>query len=321
MGVSDQPSIRTRIVTLDPRELRLLEKNARYMRHETYQQLVTNIRRDGKLTSVPFAIRDGDTYEVLSGNHRVKAAIEAGLEQIEVMVTDDALTRQQRVAIQLSHNAIAGEDDPATLRDLYDELDVSWKQYSGLDDKSLGLLDDVTVQPISEAGLSYRALTLLFLPPEHDRIVAAFEAAQQTVDRAGDRYLARFAEYDRLLDRLDDAGTAHQTQSVPAALLLLLEIVERHLDELALGWQDRDGGLVPVAGLLGVPKVPAKEAALVAKAIQRLISQGKAKTPWEALLVAIGHEKSGRDESNVLTELDGPDAARTSRPRAAHSVH
>jgi hypothetical protein len=46
------------------------------MRHETYAQLVANIRRDGKLTSVPFAFRDGEKYTVLSGNHRVRAAID-----------------------------------------------------------------------------------------------------------------------------------------------------------------------------------------------------------------------------------------------------
>ena len=73
--------INTRIIEIDPRELKLLKMNARFMRHEEFQRLVANIKQDGQLTSAPFAARNPDgTYEVLSGNHRVQAAIAAGLE-------------------------------------------------------------------------------------------------------------------------------------------------------------------------------------------------------------------------------------------------
>jgi len=46
------------------------------------------------------------------------------------------------VAIHLSHNAIAGQDDLAILRELFDEInDVALKEYSGLDDVVLGKLN------------------------------------------------------------------------------------------------------------------------------------------------------------------------------------
>lgn len=74
--------ITTRIERMDPKALKLLERNARFMRQETYARLVDNVRRDGRLTSVPFAIREPDgRYLVLSGNHRTMAAIDAGLEE------------------------------------------------------------------------------------------------------------------------------------------------------------------------------------------------------------------------------------------------
>ena len=47
--------INTRIIEIDPRELKLLKMNARFMRHEEFQRLVANIKRDGQLTSAPFA--------------------------------------------------------------------------------------------------------------------------------------------------------------------------------------------------------------------------------------------------------------------------
>src|SRR5690242_16828167 len=99
-------SLQTRVTRVRLSELKLLEKNARYMKPEQFNRLVENIRRDGCLTSVPLVHRDGDDLVVVSGNHRVSAAIKAGIEESDVIEVMSPLTRQQFVALQLSHNAI-----------------------------------------------------------------------------------------------------------------------------------------------------------------------------------------------------------------------
>jgi len=124
-----------RIATVALGQCDLADKNARFMKAEQYRRLVDNIRRDGCLTSVPFAVRQGDRYTILSGNHRVRAARDAGLTEVLVLYSEREMSHQQQVAIQLSHNAIVGQDDLAILRELYDEInDVALKEYSGLDD-------------------------------------------------------------------------------------------------------------------------------------------------------------------------------------------
>ena len=104
-------SLQTRVIRAPLRELKLLEKNARYMKGAQFNRLVENVRRDGCLTSFPLVHREGDSLVVVSGNHRVRAAIEAGIEESDVIEATSPLTRQQFVALQLSHNAIAGQDD------------------------------------------------------------------------------------------------------------------------------------------------------------------------------------------------------------------
>ena len=101
------------------------------------------------------------------GNHRVQAAISAGLETIPCIITDDEMSEEQRIAIQLSHNAIVGQDDPDVLKKLYDKiLDIDLKEYSGLDDKTLGLLDKASSQAMSEANLEFQVLSIVYLPAE-----------------------------------------------------------------------------------------------------------------------------------------------------------
>lgn len=117
-----------KLAVVDIEELSLLEKNARYMTNEQFSRLVSNIKQDGGLTSVPFCYKEGDRYKVLSGNHRVMAAKEAGLKQVLIMYTDKEMTKSEQIAVQLSHNAIVGQDDPAILKELWSEInDVDLK--------------------------------------------------------------------------------------------------------------------------------------------------------------------------------------------------
>lgn len=283
----------TKIITVDPRTLKLLDINARYMKHDTYQQLVENIRRDGKLTSVPFACKEPDgTYLVLSGNHRTKAARDAGLETIECMVTDEDLTYEQRVAIQLSHNSLTGDDDPAILKDLFESLSVDWKDYAGLDDKTLKLLDEVKIDSLSEANLDFTTLTLAFLPDELDKVREVFETVKAFTRGSKAVFLARLADYDCLLDSLESAGDAGDIKNQATAMLVLLEIVERHISDLTDVWYDQEAqeprrtkGMVSVAAILGTPKVPIAVAVAVQKALDKLVAQGEIESDkrWEGL--------------------------------------
>lgn len=225
-------SLRIALVPIDQCEL--LEKNARFMRAEQYKQLVENIRRDGCLTSVPFAVRSGDRYRILSGNHRVQAARDAGLAEIMVLYSDQDLSRQKQLAIQLSHNAIAGQDDLAILRELYDEInDVALKEYSGIDDVVLGRMQPPELDPLSESHLEYRVVSIAFLPAEVERAQKLFDKVIQQC--LGDStWVNRLSEWDRLLDTLSVARAKAGIKNTATALGLLLDIAERHLDELPI---------------------------------------------------------------------------------------
>jgi hypothetical protein len=156
--------LRTRVIRTKLSELKLLEKNARFMKGATFARLVANLKKDGCLTSLPLVRRDEDgKLEVISGNHRVAAGLKAGIEESDVIEVTSPLTRAQFVALQLSHNAVAGEDDPNILRSLYDELDLGWKEYSGLTDDAFNIADlDTSMLRVEQPF--YEELHVSFLP-------------------------------------------------------------------------------------------------------------------------------------------------------------
>lgn len=282
----------TETVTRTLSDLTPLEVNARNMRKETYDRLVANLAEDGILTSTPL-IYSGDEYEegrelILSGNHRVQAGIEAGIEQAECKLIRQPLPKARQVALQLSHNSIEGEDDLATLKQLYESIDdIDHRSYAGLDDKTLELLDQVDLQSLSEANLEFHTVQLTFLPNEADQ---ARDALDTLKVGSTETWLAAYSDYTRLLDALASAHSSHNVGNVAVALGVLIELTERHLDDLQAGYYDGSPeplhkGEVGLEVVFGQRTVPATTAATLTKALKTARDSGEieADKPWQLI--------------------------------------
>ena len=230
-------------------------------------------------------------YEVLSGNHRVQAAISAGLQTIPCIITDDPLSEEQRIAIQLSHNAIVGQDDPDILKKLYDKiLDIDLKEYSGLDDKTLGLLDKAQSQAMSEANLEFQVLSIVYLPDELKAAQAVIDKARDAVKNCENVWLATDKEYEKWLDAQEIASSAYNVKNVSAAMQIIFKVFENNLNQLTEGWENADpkndnSMWVPIATLLGRSKIPVGSAKVIKKALDRMVGHGDItnKNLWEGL--------------------------------------
>ena len=283
--------MKTRVEKVELKSLKLLDLNARYMRHETFQRLADNIKADGCLTQVPFAVWDKESkkYEVLSGNHRVQAGIEAGVTEDFVMLSDDELTVDQKLALQLSHNAIAGEDDPAILQQLYEQMEsIDWRIYNGLDDKVLALLEDVKNEPLKEANLEFTTMSLVFLPEEAERMVETWDAIKHLVQK--NAWILSMSQYDQVLNSIEMASSAYGVKNVATAMECLMGVFNAHLDDLVEGWINPSGQLrhtheVPIASVFGSDALEAKRAAIVKRAVDKMVEQGTVPkgNPIEAL--------------------------------------
>lgn len=288
----------TRIIEIDPRELKLLKLNARYMRHEEYQKLVANIKRDGQLTSAPFACWDGDGYLVLSGNHRTQAAIAADLEKIPCIVTDEDLSADQRAAIQLSHNAIAGQDDPYLLKEIYESiLDLNWKEYCGLDDKTLELLDKASAQALSEVNLKFSTLSVIFLPDELKEAEFVIQQAREAAKNADSTWLAKRSQYDDWLEAQENAMASYKVKNVATAIDLILKIFTQNVTQLQAGYDtpESDKNWVPLETIFGRRKVPASTAKKVSKVLSKIQGEKKFKSNemWRGLEILAEQYLSG----------------------------
>lgn len=268
----------TKILTVNPRDLKLLEVNARYMKPDEFRKLVANIKRDGCLTQLPFVCKDKEARKwlVLSGNHRVQAAIEAGLETIQVQATNKNLTKDERIAIQLSHNAISGQDDMAILKDLYGAIDdIEMKSYSGLNDETLKLLDKITADSIGAPSLEYQMLNILFLPSEVKEIKSALKEFKNEIERTP-TITAHFQDYKDFMATLNDVGKGRLVKNTALTFMCMLRLAQNNMGQLCETWmtEAKPKDLVPLSSIIGRSDIRAQQGIEVKKAIDLMVSRG-----------------------------------------------
>jgi len=194
------------------------------MTPQEFSQLVANIKSDGKLLGLPVVYRG----EVLSGNHRVRAALKAGIEEGDVLDIVTEIPEERRLAIQLSQNAINGKDDPNILAQLYTSIaSLNMRQYSGLTDDAFKCTDE----KLAALGITrpkYEELTIVFLPEEKTAfidLVARIEASKKAQVLVGE-----LATFNALFDAIVRVKQEKKVINNAVALRLLAELAVSALD-------------------------------------------------------------------------------------------
>lgn len=220
------------LALVDPNDLILLTKNARYMTQPMFKNLVDNIRRDGSLTSFPLCAREKDgALTVLSGNHRVQAAVAAGIQEILVLVINRDLSHEERVSIQLSHNAIEGKDDPVILKELWQEiLDIDLKIYAGLSTDIIKDLEKLSFTPIAEIRLDYKQIILSFLPEEENELRTLLEEID-LLFHADSNYVLSRIHYEYVFNLITKVKRDYHIINNPTAFLKIIEMARLYLDD------------------------------------------------------------------------------------------
>lgn len=206
----------------------LVEKNAHFMAQDTFRRLVENIKRDGQLTSVPFLVKyNTGRYTVISGNHRVQAAKMAGIVKASfIVVNENEISKDEILAIQLSHNSIVGQDDAELLKELLEEItDVAMKEYAHISNEILDAVKDIDYT-IEMPNNEIVPVTLMFI----DTMKIAFDKLLDHLENYTEREIENMTLMDaKTLQKLNDTtskvGQKYKIKSQALSICKMIEIV------------------------------------------------------------------------------------------------
>lgn len=217
------------VVVLDFEDLKEQDVNAQVMSPKDFDRLTENIRTRGALESLPFCAQPGGQGEIqiVSGHHRVRAALAAGLTRGPVLLDTSLLTRSQIVAKQIAHNQLVGTSDEDVLKELLRELESvdDWLE-TGLPQSLMpGHEDRITID-LPHADFDWRTVTIVFLPRQLEdfkRLLDSIAGHQDLVVVAEATAFSAFARATSAFSRLKEIRTAG------TAIALLTEIALQEL--------------------------------------------------------------------------------------------
>lgn len=147
------------------------------------------------------------------------------------MVIDRDLSRQEQIAIQLSHNSLAGKDDMVILKDLWQEMnDIDMKYYAGLDSDTLGEIDKLKMETLSDVKPTFEQVILQFLPEEVKELEAILQDASALFSK-DQNFILSVAHYDQAFGILSDVKAEYNIISNPAAFAKVLSLARRAMLE------------------------------------------------------------------------------------------
>ena len=108
------------------------EMNANEMTGEDFAALCDNIEKSG-LSSVPCCYKkQNGRFVMISGHHRLKACKKLRYTKIGILYcNEEELTKDEIIAIQLSHNSLHGEDNKSILKKLFEQIQtIEFKKFA-----------------------------------------------------------------------------------------------------------------------------------------------------------------------------------------------
>ena len=208
--------------------------NAQVMDDRKMKILTSNIKNRGTLESLPYIHKKGDTFSIVSGHHRVRAANAAGLKTIYGLVDTIELTESQIVSKQISHNELVGQADSEILGELVKKMkEVDDIIASGLPEKFLNqIAQQSPVMDLPQLDFDWRTLQLVFLPEQ----LKEFQSLVRMVDSKAEFVgVANVSQFDEFSKAMVQFGKTRNIKSIGATIQLLTEIALREVEQ----WQDQ----------------------------------------------------------------------------------
>lgn len=207
--------------------------NAQVMDDRRMKILTANIKNRGTLESLPYILKQGETFSIISGHHRVRAANAAGLKTVYGLVETSELTKSQVVSKQIAHNELVGTADSEILGQLVKQMkEIDDIIASGLPEKYLNSIQAASpVMDLPQLDFDWRTVQLTFLPEQLKDFQTLVKAIDSKAEMVGVAPLALFDDFSKAMVQF---GKTQNIKSIGATIQFLTELALKEVEK----WQD-----------------------------------------------------------------------------------
>ena len=204
--------------------------NAQVMDDRRMKILTSNIKNRGALESLPYIHKVGDTFSIVSGHHRTRAANAAGLKRIFGLVDTNEMTKSQIISKQIAHNELVGTADSEILGELVKQMqEVDDIIASGLPEKFLNSIEaEGPVMDLPQLEFDWRTLQLVFLPEQLNDFQTLVKAVESKAEFVGVAPVSQFEEFSKAMVEF---GKTQNIKSIGATVQFLTELAKKEVEK------------------------------------------------------------------------------------------
>lgn len=209
------------------------DMNANEMSNEDFMTLCDNIGKSG-MSSVPCCYRKPDgRFVMISGHHRLRACKKLRYRTIGILWCDESeLSKDEIIAIQLSHNSLHGQDNQNILKKLFEQIQsVDFKKFAHVN------IDEI--EPVSSEGIDISMMKETFVfsvvlyPESYTSIDTLFGDIREQAKKSDALILASGDENEDIMLRLQsEIGEHFEIKSPSITFSKLLELACERLEEI-----------------------------------------------------------------------------------------
>lgn len=207
------------------------ETNANKMSESDFNKLMRNIQKSGGLSSaITCYLRNDGKYVIISGHHRYAACVKLGYAKIPVIYAEEQdLTRDEIVALQLSHNSLHGSDDKGILKRLFEEIkSIDFKEFANIDIDEIGpfKVDNFSFSP----EMVHYSVSFVLYEDAFNNLKELLEVTDLAVSKSDVVIIADGQDTENeLLTLLKDVKVQYSIKSSGIALSKIIELAKSAL--------------------------------------------------------------------------------------------
>jgi len=255
-----------RIIKASIDDIREQDINARQMNKNMFDRLVANIKRDGRLESLPFCAITEKGIELISGHHRVRAARSAGMNEIIVIADITDMSRCKIMSKQLAHNTLQGDDNQQIVKQIYDMIEDAEERLAAFVDYDTEIKYDIAKITNVSVDMDIKTILIAFLAYEQE----VFErAAEKITEKYDEIYLADIKYAELFKSALNRTSKEYDIRAMSTTLYKMSEITLEYFGE-----EQKDMEREALRDLFGTAYIPSEAAHVIRQAIEKMQKNG-----------------------------------------------
>ena len=209
------------------------DMNANEMSGEDFAALCDNIGKSG-LSSVPCCYKKQDgRFVMISGHHRLRACKKLRYSKIGILYCDEEeLTKDEIIAIQLSHNSLHGQDNRNISKKLFEQIQsIEFKKFAHIN------MDEIA--PVDTNGIDIAVMketftfSVVLYPNSFEALDGLFGDIREQAKKSDVVLLAEQEPNEALLLKLQkEIGDQFNIKSPSICFAKLLDLAKERLTEI-----------------------------------------------------------------------------------------